>query len=196
MHYLFTIFHRLNTGGNKLNNQEIRNCIFYGEFNNLLKSLTRYSNFQKLFEIDSEKTYRFAYEELILRFLALNETYESYPGKLAKYLNDFMDDKRSIAEAELAEKRHLFERVIDIIYLRILDRKPLPRLSKATTEGIMVGISRNINSLEEKTDNELRQKLAELRADENYSVDNLKEGLSAKDKVITRLNKAVEIFNF
>jgi hypothetical protein len=32
MEYLFTIFHRLNTGGMKLNNQEIRNCI-YGSYN-------------------------------------------------------------------------------------------------------------------------------------------------------------------
>lgn len=30
MEYLFTIFHRLNTGGMKLNNQEIRNCIYGG----------------------------------------------------------------------------------------------------------------------------------------------------------------------
>ena len=37
--YLFTIFHRLNSGGMKLNNQEIRNCIYSGPFNNLLKEL-------------------------------------------------------------------------------------------------------------------------------------------------------------
>ena len=36
MEYIFTIFHRLNTGGTKLNNQEIRNCIFNGNFNDLL----------------------------------------------------------------------------------------------------------------------------------------------------------------
>src|SRR6185369_5572136 len=35
--YLFTIFHRLNSGGMKLNNQEIRNCIFFGSFNQFLK---------------------------------------------------------------------------------------------------------------------------------------------------------------
>ena len=37
--YLFTIFHRLNTGAMKLNNQEIRNCIYAGGFNDLLKEL-------------------------------------------------------------------------------------------------------------------------------------------------------------
>jgi uncharacterized protein with ParB-like and HNH nuclease domain len=43
MAYLFTIFHRLNSGGVKLTNQEIRNCIFTGIFNSTLKefALTR-----------------------------------------------------------------------------------------------------------------------------------------------------------
>ncbi len=39
LEYLFTIFHRLNTGGMRLNNQEIRNCIYGGAFNNLLHEL-------------------------------------------------------------------------------------------------------------------------------------------------------------
>lgn len=195
MHYLFTIFHRLNTGGNKLNNQEIRNCIFHGNFNDLLKSLANYGNFQKLLSINPEKTYRFAHEELILRFFAFHESFEKYPGRLAKYLNDYMNDKKGIDEAELSEKRHLFERVIDLFYLRILDQEPMPKLSKATTEGILVGISRNINSLEALTDEEVKERYINLRNDELYSVDNLKEGLSAKDKVISRLARAVEIFS-
>ncbi|MFM7368793.1 MAG: DUF262 domain-containing protein, partial [Sphaerospermopsis kisseleviana] len=40
--YLFTIFHRLNTGGIKLNNQEIRNCIYNGSFNQRLKQMDEY----------------------------------------------------------------------------------------------------------------------------------------------------------
>jgi len=43
LEYLFTIFHRLNTGGMKLNNQEIRNCIYGGPFNNLLKGTSNNS---------------------------------------------------------------------------------------------------------------------------------------------------------
>lgn len=41
MKYLFQIFYRLNSGGNKLYNQEIRNCIFQGSLNSLLKDLAR-----------------------------------------------------------------------------------------------------------------------------------------------------------
>jgi len=38
MRYLFTIFYRLNSGGVRLNNQEIRNCIYTGVFNDELKA--------------------------------------------------------------------------------------------------------------------------------------------------------------
>ncbi len=195
MHYLFTIFHRLNTGGNKLNNQEIRNCIFHGPFNDLLKTLAKYDNYLHLLQINPDKTYRFAHEELILRFFAFHEAHEHYTGRLAKFLNDYMDDHKAETEEELAAKRHLFERVIDLLYLRILDSNPLPRLSKATTEGIMIGISKNINQLEELENATLREKLNQLRADEQFSLDNLKEGLSAKEKVKSRLDRAIEIFS-
>ncbi|MDD0803585.1 MULTISPECIES: DUF262 domain-containing protein [Acinetobacter] len=49
MQYLFTIFHRLNSGGNKLNNQEIRNCIYSGKFNNLLKEIASDEKSQEFF---------------------------------------------------------------------------------------------------------------------------------------------------
>ena len=35
----------------------------------------------------------------------------------------------------------------------------------------------------------------EVRNDDLFSVENLKEGLAQKDKVITRLNKAIEILS-
>jgi uncharacterized protein with ParB-like and HNH nuclease domain len=63
MDYLFTIFHRLNSGGTKLNNQEIRNCIYSGKLNTLLKSTVKYPNYTALFNIQSDKTYRFAFED-------------------------------------------------------------------------------------------------------------------------------------
>lgn len=194
MHYLFTIFHRLNTGGNKLSNQEIRNCIFQGSFNNLLKRAVLYGNFRHLLGLEDDKTYRFAYEEIILRFFAFEEKYESYNGKLAKFLNDYMDDNKSIDEASLSRKRHLFERTVDILFLKAFDGLQMPRLSKATTEGLMIGIARNLEGMEILTPVQVKQKVSDLRQDELFSVDNLKEGLSGKDKVINRLRKAIEIF--
>ena len=194
MNYLFTIFHRLNTGGTKLNNQEIRNCIYNGSFNSFLKDAVTYQNFVSLLGIDTERTYRFSYQELILRFLAFTENFEEYKGRLAKFLNEFMDDNQHADGYRISEFRQIFQRSVDQIYLKIAESSQLIKLSKATIEGVFVGIARNIEQLESESPEELKRKFMTLREDENYSLQNLKEGLSQKEKVINRLQKAVEIF--
>jgi hypothetical protein len=194
LNYLFTIFHRLNTGGNKLNNQEIRNCIYNGRFNDFLKSSVKYANFVSLMNIKEDRTYRFAFEEMVLRFFAFYDSHLAYNGRLAKFLNDYMNDNRHPSEESIAQKRHLFERTIDLIYLRLFNSHPLPDYSKALTEGLLLGIAKNIETLENQGQNEVQVKLQNLLQDENFSVDNLKEGLSKREKVISRLNSAIEIF--
>jgi ATP-dependent Lon protease len=44
----YEIFERLNRGSMPLNEQEIRNCVFRGPFNNLLVELERDSNWRKV----------------------------------------------------------------------------------------------------------------------------------------------------
>ena len=195
MKYLFTIFHRLNTGGLKLNNQEIRNCIFNGSFNKLLKTEVRYENFRSLLGLETDKTYRFIYEELILRFFAFFDWLEKYNGKLSAFLNEYMNKHKKADEIFISEKKHLFERVVDLLYIRILNSNKLPHISKATIEGIMIGIAKNINNLETLPEDTLRTYYQKLRDDDLYSIDNLKEGLSQKEKVLNRLNRAISIFN-
>lgn len=194
MNYLFTIFHRLNTGGNKLSNQEIRNCIFQGKFNELLKDIVSNKDTRSLFALEKDNSYRFAYEELFLRVFTFSDDLERYSGKLAKYLTDHMENKKKILDDELDNKRRNMYRTLTLLYTRIMDGRPLPKISKATTEAILVGIYKNIDRLENRNDNELREKLHELRTDENFSIEKLKEGLSAADKVKKRIKRAIEIF--
>jgi len=49
------VFERLNTGGVKLSPQEIRNCLFFGKFNNLIIDLASSENFTKSWDIPSHK---------------------------------------------------------------------------------------------------------------------------------------------
>ncbi|NUN64088.1 DUF262 domain-containing protein [Pseudanabaena biceps] len=195
MQYLFTIFHRLNTGGNKLNNQEIRNCIFQGNFNNLLKRLARTSEFCKFLNLEKNKSYRLIYEELILRAFAMESDYQHYNGRLAQFLNNFMNEHQNDDENTLNEKESRFLDAIDLIFTHILDRKPLPKISKATTEAILVGVLRNLDTLQNLGDIELQSRFNRLRQHENFSLENLKSGLSHKDNVINRLETAIEIFS-
>ncbi|EOG1045360.1 DUF262 domain-containing protein [Vibrio fluvialis] len=193
--YLFTIFHRLNTGGNKLNNQEIRNCIYSGSFNELLKAVVKKDVFVNIFSIDKEKSYRFSNEELILRVFAFSDNYENYNGKLAKFLNNYMDDNKQISEDEWKFKEDKMERVLNLFYNNILQGRPLQKLSKATTESILVGIYKNVDQLELENSANLITRYNTLRSDANFSVDSLSEGLSATDKVKSRIGRAVEIFS-
>ena len=117
--YLFTIFHRLNTGAMRLNNQEIRNCIYSGPFNELLKELNKTSDWMRLNRMKKDSGYRFTKQELILRVFAFHDTYDTYGGRLAKFLNDYMDDNKNISPDDAQKKRHLFKRTVDAVLNKV-----------------------------------------------------------------------------
>ena len=193
--YLFTIFHRLNTGGNKLNNQEIRNCIFNGTFNTLLKNLADADTWIKLLDLKKGSIYRFTNEETILRFFAFHDKLDNYNGKLAKFLNDYMYEFRRPTEEFLKSRVELFNQTVNLIYTRIFDSTPIGKISKATLEGLLVGVSKNLTKLSEKSADDLKQYYHNFRELPEYSTNNLKEGLSAKEKVQHRLASAIDIFS-
>ena len=194
MNYLFTIFHRLNTGGSKLSNQEIRNCIYNGTFNTFLKNCVVSPNYIALFNINTAQIDRFSNEEMVLRFISFTYNHLTYKGQLAKFLNEFMDSNKKAPITKIDEYTDLFDRTISLLYTRILENQSLPRISKATTEALFVGIAKNITALEQMQDNQLRDRYTALRQDDLFSLDNLKEGLAQREKVINRINKAIQIF--
>lgn len=159
--YLFTIFHRLNTGGLKLKNQEIRNCIYNGEFNTFLKECVKYPNWRKLMNMDDKKSYRFEYEELVLRFFAFYDNYLDYKGTLAKFLNEYMDKHRYASEAFICAKDRLFKQTVDLVYSKIAEEKPL-KASKVVTEGCLLGVAKNLEHLEKMSNLSLRNKYQNL----------------------------------
>ncbi len=201
MDYLFTIFHRLNSGGTKLNNQEIRNCIYNGKLNSLLKSTVKYPNYKSLFNIEDDKTYRFAFEELNLRFFAFSELLDKYNGKLAKFLNDYMYDKEKnpkstkITDKEIEEKRKQFQKTIDLTYSKVYNNQSAEKVSKSVIEAVLIGVSKNAGYIDGLTVQQAQALLESLRQDPLFSVESLKEGLSQKARVTARINRAIEIFS-
>ncbi len=105
MEYLFTIFHRLNTGSVRLNNQEIRNCIFSGLFNDLLHELDRDATWLKINGRSAASGDRYRGQELILRFLAFQDNYLNYTRGLAAFLNNYMGEHREPSDTLLHQKR-------------------------------------------------------------------------------------------
>jgi hypothetical protein len=195
MNYLFMIFHRLNTGGEKLNNQEIRNCIYNGKFNQLLKSLNNNPSWQRINRMKDAKGYRFIKEELILRFFALNDRYKEYQGRLARFLNDYMNENKNPDDEFIADKAKLFNRTIRLVDTDIFEGRAPQDVTVAILEGTLVGISLNLHYVESLSGSRIKNLYGKLRSNPEYSEERLKEGLAGKTRVLARMDAANAIFS-
>jgi hypothetical protein len=110
----FEIFERLNSGSILLNAQELRNSIYRGSLNRLLRSLVKQSTFRQLIGTLHPRP-RMVDEELVLRFFALRAGYAKYRTPLKRFLNSFMSDNREMPETQIQEHRHTFEQAINYI---------------------------------------------------------------------------------
>ncbi|MHA6632850.1 GmrSD restriction endonuclease domain-containing protein [Citrobacter farmeri] len=193
MEYLFTIFHRLNSGGTRLNNQEIRNCIFSGEFNTALKEMNDINEWQKIAGLNTKNSNRFKYIELILRFFSFYDNKDKYKGTLSKFLNSYMKKNRHLGKADIQMKMDLFSRTVGLVWGKILQPNPV-RLGSSLMEALLYGVAKNIDALEQETSASLTRRFDELRADDSLSTAFLSGGVARKEKVDARLDAALRIF--
>lgn len=113
----YEVFQRLNTGGVKLNAQEIRNSAFPGKLNDKIIELSESKEFHKMLGIKTKTKSRVYQEmrdvELVLRFLALKDTWSDYSGGLKKTLDTYMDDNKNMIEKEVNKLANQFEDTIE-----------------------------------------------------------------------------------
>lgn len=191
--YLFTIFHRLNAGGVRLNNQEIRNCIFTGPFNELLRSLDRAENWSAIKNLLPSKGSRFRSIELILRFFALHQLAEKYSGNLAAFLNSYMREHRSADAATRESFESLFNETVAVLAKAVSNVKP-SKVTYTLIETAMLGIGSNVKKLTNVDDNQLGQRLKNLMEASSISGEALKFDTTATEKVKLRVAQARTIF--
>lgn len=106
----YEIFQRLNTGSVALNDQELRNCIYRGKFNDLLKELADNEDFRFITGILKPHS-RMKDVEMVLRFIAFREnTYMNYQNPIKKFLNDTMRKFRNLDDVDAKKIREYFKR--------------------------------------------------------------------------------------
>ncbi len=123
------VFDRLNTGGLQLQAQELRNCLFPGEFNQLLVRLSSLPKFTKAFGIPGHKPdttskrissalaknnlfKRMKDCEYVLRFFAFRKP-GNLKGAIPKILDRCMEDYLDISAAIAEELGSVFESCLD-----------------------------------------------------------------------------------
>ena len=109
----FEVFERLNLGSVRLNNQELRNCIYRGALNDLIKDLSLNSFLLRIRRVEAPHE-RMEDRHLVLRFLAMRErSHLNYRSPMKQFLNRFMEDHRYAQAETLLEWRQMFEAAIE-----------------------------------------------------------------------------------
>ena len=110
----FEIFSRLNKGSIQLNAQELRNCIFRGSLNKLLKDLRDDKDFLNLQGLEKHDE-RMNDAERILRFFAFTELgYAQYRQPLKKFLNDYMNNNRNLPDKKIEKMKKSFKKCVGL----------------------------------------------------------------------------------
>jgi hypothetical protein len=198
----FEVFERLNTGSASLTDQEVRNCIYRGTYNTLIKKLASNTKFQELISLPDTTKHTMKDTELVLRFFAYRELTEEidYSDNYAEFLNSHMENNREISSALSAKMEEIFVKTIDTIY-DVLGpgtafRKPSDRtnpqngtfahaaINGAIYESQVVAVSKLIEEGKALPHN-LRERIFEVFGDDEYW-NALFSGTSKKAKALRR----------
>lgn len=114
----YEVFLRLNTGGDALKPQEVRNVAFDGPLNELLYSLSNNEILKRKLKIVDESSNSFRKMEdleMILRFFALREYWENLPNQnITRVLDIYMQQNRSMSDQEIQSLEDEFRQCIEI----------------------------------------------------------------------------------
>jgi Protein of unknown function DUF262 len=108
----YEVFERLNTGGESLNAQEIRNVAFQGPLNDLIYGELCDAPFlRRQLKIKDERSPAFRKmqdAEYVLRFLTLSATWRTFSGDFARSMDAFMEEHQNASGAHLQSLRESF----------------------------------------------------------------------------------------
>lgn len=169
----FDVFERLNTGSARLGSQELRNCIYRGELNDFLKRTADVPYFTGI--LSGIRNRRMEYEELILRFFALNQDVVNYRPPLRQLLNGYMRGNRSSIPS--TEQIDLFADVCRTVAevfgasafrLPAPNGKPAPGMNKALYDAIVISFAHADRAAIRSKPSEVRAMREDLLRDEDF----------------------------
>lgn len=201
----FEIFERLNTGAVSLNDQELRNCIYRGPYNNLLKELAQDQDFMYLLGLKASEN-RMKDIEFVLRFAAFyHSTYLNYKPPIRRFLNADMEKYQSIKDKEITELRTAFKNAVSIIK-SLLDTHAFKRFYKGNekdTNGfwepkkfnaslydiLMYSFAREDKNKVYQNLDSIREALIDLMTNDQEFIDSIELSTSSIQAVTKRFDK-------
>ena len=198
----YHMFKRLNTGGELLSAQEIRNCtvrLLNSKALDFLDECSKNSDFKAVINKIGKSSFKMKYDqELVLRFFVLKNDLQSYIFPVTEYLTRYLE---KITEGEIKfdykKEKNIFEKTFHIIH-QSLGSSAFSSRTKLNHEkndfvlyfydGITIALARVIDSFEGF------QKFSEL----SEAINEVKFGeviQSYKTGSINSLSKRIELFS-
>ncbi|MEC4896010.1 MAG: DUF262 domain-containing protein [Oscillatoria sp. PMC 1051.18] len=204
-------FERLNTGGVRLGKQEVRHCLYYGKFEELLIELASYPIFAKAWGIPLENSeqkkennlYKKMEDvELVLRFFALRHI-NKFAGGVDDLLDKYMIKSIKFTDLDIEELKENFIKTIELahsIYQEALFKPFYPdkkRPYKAYYDAVMVGFSNHLSNEQilinrrseiiEKTNELLQEDRSRLFTGGGKTKAQLQERIQRFDSMLTQV---------
>lgn len=195
----YDIFMRLNRGAVKLNNQELRNCLYRGNLNNLIKDLCDNKIFLKIMRIE-KRHIRMLDAELILRYFAFSHNFNNeeleinnYKSIIKTFLNTYMESNKDISITKGEELKEKFENTINKVYEVFGDiafRKDESNwINKALFDVIMLSFEKfTLEQLVNKKI-EIKNLLKDIIKNDTNFINSISTGTSEKTRLNYRLSK-------
>jgi hypothetical protein len=208
----YDVFDRLNTGGVKANEMEVRNAVFRGKFTESLHELTRIPEFCSVWEIPTDPIA--AQENLLyqkmddltiaLRFFALSDI-EKIELPFKDHLSAFMKERNEIYETNPSVKNHdeiRFRRaaanslrVFGGNAFRNVNKRGSGTRSLPIADAVMIALADFSESvMTDSAAENIRNKFSELCADDKF-VKSISSGTNGRGAIRTRISMARQAFS-
>lgn len=197
----YHIFKRLNTGGELLSDQEIRNCtirLLNSEALTFIEDCSSNVDYQYVIsKIDEEKIRKKVDQELVLRFFALKNDLNNFQFPVSEYLTNYLE-KITVQDKEFnyVKEKVIFEKTFKIIRVNLgkdafSSITKTKNIKKDFVTYLFDGISIAVSRLHTKIDAEKRNENIENII---YDIKVGKELQSYKTGTLNNLTKRIELF--
>ena len=165
----YHMFKRLNTGGSKLSEQEIRNCtirLLSPTFNNFLITCSQYPSFKKcISSVSQEKIDQKYDQELVLRFFSVKNRQDEYVHDVSSYLTNCMEFFSTDNNFDYNKEKYIFQQTFNLLNKTLGDKTFSPATKKKKLaskfaiyhfEAISLSAAMHIEQLKELNDKQLK----------------------------------------
>jgi hypothetical protein len=183
----YHMFKRLNTGGEPLSSQEIRNAtirLLGSQFNDFIQGLAKRESFVVCTDImTAEAKKRMTREECVLRFFAFKNDFGNYTKLVTPFLDQYMErvsDESDPAGFDYSRELATFETTFEL-FAKTLGRQSFSTVSNENTLGnqfsqahfdmLTLGVQRDLTELSKRLPenaDDLRESLRALKTDATF----------------------------